>query len=107
MTRGARAVDRGRARTQAQPIRYIGVDEKAVRKGHRDHTIVCDLERSTVEYVAEDRRLDSLGPYFDQLTPAQRDALAGVAMDMWEPDIQAPEEAFILGVTKLSAKCIV
>lgn len=84
-----RAVGRGRARKQARPIPYIGVDEKAFRKGHRYHTIVCDLERSTVEYVAEDRRIDSLGAYYDQLTPAQRDALAGVAMDMWEPYIQA------------------
>jgi len=84
-----RAVGRGRARKQARPIRYVGVDEKAFRKGHRYHTIVCDLEQATVEYVAEDRRIESLGAYFDQLTPAQRDALAGVAMDMWEPYIQA------------------
>jgi transposase len=65
------------------------VDEKAFRKGHRYHTIVCDLDRATVEYVAEDRRVESLGAYYDQLTPTQRDALAGVAMDMWEPYIQA------------------
>lgn len=85
----ARAVTRGRARKQARPIRYIGVDEKAFRKGHRYHTIVCDLAQATVEYVAEDRRVESLGTYYDQLTAAQRDALTGVAMDMWEPYIQA------------------
>jgi transposase len=85
----ARAVARGRARKQAVPIRYVGVDEKAFRKGHRYHTIVCDLERSTVEFVAEDRRIESLGVFYDQLTPVQRDALAGVAMDMWEPYVQA------------------
>lgn len=84
-----RAVGRGRVRKEARPIRYIGVDEKAFRKGHRYHTIVCDLDRSTVEYVAEDRKTESLGGYYDQLTPAQRAALAGVAMDMWEPYIQA------------------
>jgi transposase len=84
-----RAVGRGRARKEARPIRYVGVDEKAFRKGHRYHTIVCDLERATVEYVAEDRRVESLGAYYDQLTRAQQAALAGVAMDMWEPYIQA------------------
>jgi transposase len=84
-----RAVGRGRRRTVARPIPYIGVDEKAFRKGHRDHTIVCDLGQATVEYVAEDRKTDSLGRYDDQLTPEQRAALAGVAMDMWEPYIQA------------------
>ena len=84
-----RAVGRGRRRKVARPIRYIGVDEKAFRKGHRYHTIVCDLDQATVEYVAEDRRTESLGTYYDQLTPEQRAALAGVAMDMWEPYIQA------------------
>jgi transposase len=87
--RDGQAVARGRARKQAMPMRSIGVDEKAFRKGHRYHTIVCDLERSTVEFVAEDRRIESLGVFYDQLTPEQRDALAGVAMDMWEPYIQA------------------
>ena len=45
----ARAVARGQARKVAQPIAYLGVDEKAFRKGHSYHTIVCDLERHTVE----------------------------------------------------------
>jgi transposase len=36
-----RAVARGRARKEARPIAYIGVDEKAFRKGHRYHTVVC------------------------------------------------------------------
>src|SRR4051812_48757035 len=34
----SRAVARGRARKVAQPLPYIGVDEKAFRKGHRYHT---------------------------------------------------------------------
>jgi transposase len=84
-----RAVARGRARKVAAPIPYIGVDEKAFRKGHRYHTIVCDLERSTVEFVAEDRKVESLGAYYDQLTHAQRRGLKAVAMDMWEPYISA------------------
>ena len=58
----SRAVARGRARKVQQPPPYPGVDEKAFRKGHRYHTIVCDLARSTVEYVAEDRRTESWRP---------------------------------------------
>ena len=96
-----RAVMRGRARKEARPIRYAGVDEKAFRKGHRYHTIVCDLARSTVEYVAEDRRVESLGAYYDQLPPAQRDALAGVAMDMWEPYIQATRPRLPAGEARI------
>lgn len=68
---------------------YIGVDEKAFRKGHRYHTIVCDLDRSTVEFVAEERRTESLAAYYRALTDEQRDGLQAVAMDMWQPHIQA------------------
>jgi transposase len=39
----------------------IGVDEKAAAKGHSYLTVVCDLQRGCVEYVAEDRKQASLG----------------------------------------------
>jgi hypothetical protein len=39
------------------------VDEKPFRKGHRYHTVVCDPERLTVEFVAEDRTTESLAAY--------------------------------------------
>ena len=41
-----RAVERGLARREAEPLKYIGVDEKAFRKGHNYVTIVNDLEKS-------------------------------------------------------------
>jgi transposase len=85
----SRAVARGQARKEARPIAYVGVDEKACRKGHRYHTIVCDLARATVEFVAEDRKTESLAAYYTQLTEAQKTALQAVAMDMWEPYIGA------------------
>src|SRR4029077_14011747 len=68
----SRAVTRGRARKEARPIAYIGVDEKAFRKGHRYHTIVCDLARSTVEFVAEDRKTASLAADYEPLTETQK-----------------------------------
>lgn len=96
-----RAVARGQARKEARPIAYLGVDEKAFRKGHRYHTIVCDLERSTVEFVAEERKTESLAAYYRQLTDAQRTALQAVAMDMWEPYIGATREGLPDGDTKI------
>lgn len=51
----ARAVARGRAAKPAAVPEHIGVDEKAIAKGHRYMTLVCDLEHGSVEYVGEDR----------------------------------------------------
>ena len=96
-----RAVARGRARKEARAIPYIGVDEKAFRKGHRYHTVVCDLERSTVEFVAEERKTASLAGYYAQLTDEQKSALQAVAMDMWEPYIGATREGLPDGESRI------
>ena len=84
-----RAVARGLRRKKARVIPYLGVDEKAFRKGHQYMTVVCDLERSTVEHIGEDRKAESLVAFYDRLTPRQRDGIEAVAMDMWEPYVQA------------------
>jgi transposase len=97
----ARAVARGQARKPARPIRYMGVDEKAFRKGHVYHTVVCDLARSTVEYVGEGRGAESLAPFYAGLTAAQRDALQAVAMDMWDPYIKATREGLPGGADRI------
>ena len=96
-----RAVARGQARKAARPMAYLGVDEKAFRKGHRYHTVVCDLERSTVEFVAEERRFESLATYYRQLTDEQKAALRAVAMDMWEPYIGATRNGLPNGDEKI------
>lgn len=96
-----RAVTRGLARRAAVPRPYIGVDEKAFRKGQRYHTLVCDLETATVQYVAEDRTAASLQGYYAQLTPEQREALQAVAMDMWPAYIRATVDGLPEGDTKI------
>jgi transposase len=96
-----RAVRRGQQRKVARPVAYVGVDEKAFRKGHSYMTVVCDLERSTVEHVAEDRRKESLAGYFGSLSDEQREAIEAVAMDMWEPYVQATAEQLPLGAEKI------
>jgi transposase len=96
-----RAVARGQRRKEARPITYLGVDEKAFRKGHRYHTVVCDLERSTVEFVAEDRKTESLAAYYERLTDEQQAALQAVAMDMWEPYIGATRDGLPDGAARI------
>lgn len=87
----ARAVKRGQAGKGQKRVTKIGVDEKAVAKGHRYLTLVCDLEKATVEYIGEDRKQASLEAYYAGLTAKQREGIEAVAMDMWEPYIQATE----------------
>lgn len=82
-----RAVKRGQNRKRRRVIAYVGVDEKAVAKGQRYMTLVNDLERATVEYIADERTRDSLDGYFKTLKPRQLEGIEAVAMDMWEPFI--------------------
>lgn len=79
-----RAVERGLARRQAEPVKYLGVDEKAFRKGHSYFTLVNDLERGRVRYIAEDRKQSSLDSFWPTLSQEQRAGVKGVAMDMWD-----------------------
>lgn len=87
-----RAVERGLARRKAEEIAYLGVDEKAFRKGHKYLTLVNDLSRSRVLYVAEDREQNSLDGFWPTLTEKQRDGIEAVAMDMWDPYVNSVQE---------------
>jgi transposase len=84
-----RAVTRGLARRQQEVVARLGVDEKAIAKRHRYLTVVADLEQSRVLYLADDRKQESLDGFWATLTPAQRDGITAVAMDMWEPYVQS------------------
>lgn len=55
-----RAVQRGLERRPTDLVSQLGVDEKAFRKGHSYLTLVNDLVRARVLYVAEDRKQSSL-----------------------------------------------
>ena len=80
-----RAVKRGLARRKQEMIGYLGVDEKAFRKGHKYLTLVNDLARGRVLYIAEDRKQSSLDSFWPTLTKKQLGWIAGVALDMWDP----------------------
>lgn len=84
-----RAVKRGLRAKAKKVVSTIGVDEKAIAKRAQYMTIVCDLDASTVEYVSEDRRIESLDGYFKGLSSKQLAGIEAVAMDMWEPYIRS------------------
>lgn len=82
-----RAVERGMKAKKRRVIARIGVDEKAVARGHQYVTLVCDLDRGTVEYLAENREKTSLDAYYASLSKKQLAGIQAVAMDMWDPFI--------------------
>lgn len=88
----ARAVRRGLERRKAQAPKYLGVDEKAYRKGHKYVTIVSDLDSGHVLHVAADRKQTSLDGFWKQLTPTQLAGIEGIAMDMWDPYVASTRE---------------
>ena len=87
-----RAVRRGLKRRENELTSYIGVDEKAFRKGHRYVTVVTDLDRGRVLFVAKDRKQSSLDGFWELLSVDQLGAIDGVAMDMWDPYVTSTLE---------------
>jgi transposase len=84
-----RAVLRGRAAKGAALPSVLGVDEKAIAKGHRYMTLVCDLEAATVEYIGEERREASLAAYFEAFPESSRQQIEAISLDMWPAYINA------------------
>lgn len=83
-----RAVDRGIARKPPLVLRLMGVDEKSMGHGQQRYmTIVYNLEKSTVEWMGEDRKKETLDSFFQTLTAEQRAAIEAVSLDMWDPFI--------------------
>ena len=85
----ARAVGRGLARKAKRVPARIGINEKALGKGHRYESLVCGLDPGTVEYVVDDRTQASLESYCQQFTPEELATVEAIVMDMWDPYIAA------------------
>jgi transposase len=81
--------ERGQHTKRPRVTPHLGVDEKAIAKGHQSLTLVCDVDRSTVEYIAEDRKQARLEGYFTRLAADQVAGIEAIALDMWEPYVQA------------------
>ena len=84
-----RAVKRGLARRDLEAPKYVGVDETSFQKRHEYVTIVSDLEKPKVLYVADDRTQASLDGFWTSLPRKHLNAIEAVAMDMFAPFIQS------------------
>ena len=82
-------MNRGRAVKGNEMPEQMGVDAKAIAKGHRYMTLVCDLEDATVEYIGEDRKETSLAAYFEAFPKEEREKIEAISLDMWPAYINA------------------
>ena len=87
-----KAVQRGLKRRRAEPIEYLGIDEKNFRKGHSYITVLSDLKGGRVIEVAEDREKESVSMVWGSLTQEQKDKVRAIAMDMWPAFINSAGE---------------
>jgi transposase len=86
----ARAVQRGLLRRIDKPLKYIGLDEKSFRKGHRYATVLCNLGgEGEVLDVIEDRTQEATEKLLKTLSKESRETIEAVAMDMWPAYSQA------------------
>jgi len=53
--------------------------------------LVYDIERASVEYIADERTQASLDPYFESFSPEERAGIRAVVMDMWPAYINSVE----------------
>lgn len=74
-------------RRQVRPsVRWLGIDEISLKKGHRQFVLVLsDLKRHCVIAVLAERSQKALEQWLEGLSAEERAAIQLVAMDMWGP----------------------
>jgi transposase len=87
-----RQVKRRISQAKGGCVRRLGIDEISLKKGHQHFAlIVSDLDRGCVIDVLEDPHMERLEAWFDRLSPAERQGIEEVSMDMWSPYRSAVE----------------
>lgn len=78
-------------RRKLNKVRFIAIDEMAVKKGHRYLTNVVDLETGEVIYSAEGRDTECLRPFFNKIKRSKKARLEAIAVDMSNAYLKAIE----------------
>lgn len=85
----SRAVARGLARRQSQPLRHIGLDETSFQKRHEYVTVVYDTERARVTEVLDGRKQEALEDFYWDTPFEHLQTIESISMDMWPAYINA------------------
>lgn len=84
-----RAVKRGLSRRQFEGLSHVGIDEKSFGSGQSYISLLTDLKGSRVLDVVEGRTQVAAEALWDTLSPELRQQVEAVAVDMWEPFMNA------------------
>ena len=96
-----RAVARGQARKQPQPLPRVGIDEKAFSKRHKYITLLYDLDRSTVEAISDGHDTQSGIDCLSELSDEQLQSIEAIAMDMSPAYVSAAKQVIPLAEEKI------
>jgi transposase len=86
-----RAVERGLTRRELEALTHLGMDEKSFRSGQSYISVLTDLKGRRVLDVVEGRTEDAAQALWDTLSVEQRKQIEAVAVDMWEPFMNAAQ----------------
>jgi len=70
-------------------LKRLAIDEIAVKKGHNYMTVVLDYDTGRVIWMGEGRQNDTIDKFFEAMPTEAREGIEAVAIDMWEPYINA------------------
>lgn len=95
-----RALERQFAVPNYTGLRLLAIDDIAYKKKYKFLTVVLDVERTSVVWVAKGRGRATLEAFFDEIGPGAASRLEAIAIDMWEPYIaaiqaKAPQAAIV------------
>ena len=76
-------------------LKILAVDEIAIRKGHNYLTVVLDYLSGRIVFIGKKRKAKTLKRFFNQMTAKQRKSIEAVAMDMWDPFINAVKKKYL------------
>lgn len=73
-------------------LRKIGVDEIAIKKGHKYLTVIVNLDTGQVIHIGKDRKQETLEYFFYLIGPKRCSKIDAIVMDMWKPYISAAKK---------------
>jgi transposase len=77
------------AETTYEGLRRLAIDEIAIKKGHHYMTVVLDYDTGRVVWMGAGRETASIDKFFEAMPVDVREGIEAVAIDMWEPYINA------------------